>query len=42
MLQFNQNVLRCYLWVHLAIIATVYAAAYKPARRDKESSGSKA
>jgi hypothetical protein len=27
MLQFNQNVLRTYLWVHLAILATVYAAA---------------
>jgi O-antigen ligase len=26
-LQFNQNILRPYLWVHLAILATVYAAA---------------
>ena len=26
-LQFNQNLLRPYLWVHLAILATVYAAA---------------
>ena len=26
-LQFNQNVLRPYIWVHLAILATVYAAA---------------
>jgi len=26
-LQFNQNVLRTYLWVHLAILATIYAAA---------------
>lgn len=26
-LQFNQNMLRPYLWVHIAILATVYAAA---------------
>jgi hypothetical protein len=26
-LQFNQNILRPYLWTHLAILATVYAAA---------------
>ena len=26
-LQFNQNVLRPYLWIHLAILAAVYAAA---------------
>jgi NhaP-type Na+/H+ or K+/H+ antiporter len=26
-LQFNQNILRPYLWVHLAVLATVYAAA---------------
>jgi hypothetical protein len=26
-LQFNQNILRPYLWVHLAMLATVYAAA---------------
>jgi hypothetical protein len=28
-LQFNQNVLRPYLWTHLAILATVYAAALR-------------
>jgi len=28
-LQFNQNILRPYLWVHLAILATVYASALK-------------
>jgi hypothetical protein len=27
-LQFNQNLLRPYLWIHLAILATVYAAAH--------------
>ena len=27
MLQFNQNLLRVYLWTHIAILATVYAAA---------------
>ncbi|MFL6353278.1 MAG: hypothetical protein ACJ74Z_15720 [Bryobacteraceae bacterium] len=26
-LQFNQNILRPYLWIHIAILATVYAAA---------------
>lgn len=26
-LQFNQNVLRPYLWVHIAVLATIYAAA---------------
>jgi O-antigen ligase len=26
-LQFNQNVLRPYLWVHLAVLVTIYAAA---------------
>ena len=26
-LQFNQNILRPYLWAHIAILATVYAAA---------------
>ncbi len=31
-LQFNQNVLRPYLWVHIAILATVYAAALKAPR----------
>ena len=25
-LQFNQNILRLYLWVHIAVLATVYAA----------------
>ncbi|MGA8597744.1 MAG: hypothetical protein WB676_23765, partial [Bryobacteraceae bacterium] len=29
-LQFNQNLLRPYLWLHLAILATVYAAAVRP------------
>jgi hypothetical protein len=28
-LQFNQNMLRPYLWLHLAILATVYAAAQR-------------
>lgn len=28
-LQFNQNILRTYLWVHLAILATVYAASLR-------------
>jgi hypothetical protein len=28
-LQFNQNILRPYLWVHLAVLVTVYAAARK-------------
>jgi hypothetical protein len=28
-LQFNQNVLRTYLWTHLAILATVYAASLR-------------
>jgi hypothetical protein len=31
-LQFNQNMLRPYLWVHLAILATVYASALKAPR----------
>lgn len=35
-LQFNQNVLRPYLWVHLAILATIYAAA-----RDSSASSRK-
>jgi len=38
-LQFNQNVLRSYLWAHLAILATVYAAALKSARSQPQSSG---
>ncbi|MFZ0595091.1 MAG: O-antigen ligase family protein [Bryobacteraceae bacterium] len=29
-LQFNQNLLRPYLWLHLAILVTVYAAAVRP------------
>jgi hypothetical protein len=28
-LQFNQNILRPYLWIHVAILATVYAAAQR-------------
>ena len=28
-LQFNQNILRPYLWMHIAILATVYAAAQR-------------
>jgi hypothetical protein len=31
-LQFNQNMLRPYLWVHIAILATVYGAALQSAR----------
>jgi hypothetical protein len=31
-LQFNQNVLRTYLWAHIAILVTVYAAALKTNR----------
>jgi hypothetical protein len=38
-LQFNQNVLRTYLWAHIAILATVYAAALKSARSQPRSSG---
>jgi len=26
-LQLNQNILRLYLWVHIALLATVFAAA---------------
>ena len=33
-LQFNQNVLRTYLWVHIAILATVYAAALRQSEVD--------
>ncbi|HZS55517.1 MAG TPA: hypothetical protein VFA65_14045 [Bryobacteraceae bacterium] len=29
MLQFNQNILRPYLWTHIAVLATVYAAAVR-------------
>jgi hypothetical protein len=32
-LQFNQNVLRPYLWTHLAILATVYATALQAAKK---------
>jgi len=28
-LQFNQNLLRPYLWVHIGVLATVYAAALR-------------
>ena len=38
-LQFNQNVLRTYLWAHLAILATVYAATSSVVRNQLESSG---
>jgi hypothetical protein len=31
-LQFNQNILRPYLWVHLAVLASVYSAACLSAR----------
>lgn len=31
-LQFNQNMLRPYVWVHIAILATVYAAATRSLR----------
>jgi hypothetical protein len=37
-LQFNQNILRTYLWVHLAILATVYAATLRVVRNQLESS----
>jgi O-antigen ligase len=33
-LQFNQNVLRPYLWTHLAILATVYAATLRVGRNE--------
>ncbi|HEY1948908.1 MAG TPA: hypothetical protein VGG97_18010 [Bryobacteraceae bacterium] len=35
-LQFNQNVLRPYLWTHLAILATVYAAALKGVQHEQQ------
>jgi hypothetical protein len=38
-LQFNQNVLRTYLWVHLAILATAYATTLRVVRNQLESSG---
>ena len=31
-LQFNQNILRPYLWVHIALLATIYSAALKAPR----------
>ena len=37
-LQFNQNVLRTYLWTHLAILATVYAATLRVVGNQLESS----
>lgn len=39
-LQFNQNILRPYLWIHVAILATVYAAAQRYQLLHKRSSGS--
>ncbi|MBV8552231.1 MAG: hypothetical protein JOY54_13085 [Acidobacteriaceae bacterium] len=36
-LQFNQNILRPYVWVHLAILAAVYAATPDPSRRPRYS-----
>jgi hypothetical protein len=38
-LQFNQNVLRTYLWVHLAMLATVYAASLRAVKNQLEPSG---
>jgi len=38
-LQFNQNVLRTYLWVHIAILATVYAAALRTSEVNGRSPG---
>ena len=35
-LQFNQNILRPYVWVHLAILAAVYAAAVSVSPRTEE------
>jgi len=28
-LQFNQNILRLYLWVHIAVLATVFSAVQR-------------
>lgn len=39
-LQFNQNMLRPYLWTHLAILATVYAAALQSVNMSAESRSS--
>jgi hypothetical protein len=36
-LQFNQNILRLYLWVHIAVLATVYAAVQHQYFEPKES-----
>ena len=38
-LQFNQNLLRPYLWIHLAILAAVYAAAIRQVRSAKGEAG---
>jgi hypothetical protein len=38
-LQFNQNVLRPYLWTHLAILATMYAATLRAVRNEPEALG---
>jgi hypothetical protein len=38
-LQFNQNILRVYLWVHIAILAAVYAAAQSEQLRQFQLSG---
>jgi hypothetical protein len=38
-LQFNQNVLRTYLWTHLAILATVYAATLQAVRLEPPGVG---
>jgi hypothetical protein len=40
-LQFNQNVLRTYLWVHLAILATVYAASLRAVKNQLVPSGAR-
>jgi hypothetical protein len=37
-LQFNQNVLRTYLWIHLAVLATAYAATLRVTTNQLESS----
>src|SRR6185312_6123574 len=39
-LQFNQNILRAYLWIHVAILATAYAAAQRYQLLRKHFSGS--
>src|SRR6185312_11963478 len=39
-LQFNQNILRPYLWIHVAILATAYAAAQRYQLLRKHFSGS--